>query len=364
MNSRELFEAALNRQNTDVNPFWAGHPSDEAKTKYYKELGLSTHVRSSVEINNAESSVLLATGTGADEIVFDKKIGSDMIWLSPELDMRSWVHPEGKQMWDCFDDERKSLTQPGRFAECESIKEIEAFDWPDPKYLDLTTTEEDIRQAYDAGMAIFGGMWCPFFHVVCDFFGMENYFIKMYTEPELVHCVTEHVVDFYLKANDMVLSRMAPYLSAGFFGNDLGSQLDLLISPECFHTFIEPYLKRIVDGIHKHGLRVAMHSCGAIDRIIPSLIDAGVEVLHPLQAKARGMDAEHLAREYGKDLIFMGGVDTQELLPFGSAQQVSDEVHRLRKIFGSNYIVSPSHEALLPNVSFENLMAMAKAAKE
>ena len=94
------------------------------------------------------------------------------------------------------------------------------------------------------------------------------------------------------------------------------------------------------------------------------LIDAGIDALHPLQAKANGMEAERLASEFGDELVFIGGVDTQDLLPFGTPQQVKNEVRRLKKAFGQRYVVSPSHEAILPNVSVENVIAMRDAALE
>ena len=203
----------------------------------------------------------------------------------------------------------------------------------------------------------------PLLHVVSDFFGMENYFVKMYTDKKVVHAVTEHVADFYVETNKRFLSQAKDRLIAGFFGNDFGSQLDLMISLDCFDEFLLPYIKRIIGTIQDAGLKVAMHSCGAIDRIIPRLLDAGVDVLHPLQAKAKGMDAQTLSSKYGGSVVFMGGVDTQELLPFGTAGQVADEVLRLRDLFKGDFIVSPSHEALLPNVPLENVVAMSKAAK-
>lgn len=104
-----------------------------------------------------------------------------------------------------------------------------------------------------------------------------------------------------------------------------------------------------------------MHSCGSVFDLIPHFIEAGVDGLHPLQAKAHNMDARSLAQAFRNELIFIGGVDTQEILPFGTVQQVKDEVHRLKEIFGPGFIVSPSHEALLPNVSLENALAMRDA---
>lgn len=155
---------------------------------------------------------------------------------------------------------------------------------------------------------------------------------------------------------------MASDLDAGFFGNDFGSQLDLMISPEMFDRFILPYYRRCIEVIKSYGLPVIVHSCGAIDRVIPRLIDAGIDGLHPLQAKAFGMDAENLSRKYGKNLVFIGGLDTQDLLPFGTVEEIKREVDRLRKVFGPRFILSPSHEALLPNVSPEKVVAMSEAA--
>jgi len=123
-------------------------------------------------------------------------------------------------------------------------------------------------------------------------------------------------------------------------------------------------IKKLLAPIKKAGLHIAFHSCGAVDKIIPKLIDSGVEILHPLQAKAKNMDAVNLEKKYGKDLVFLGGVDTQDLLPFRTAAEVREEVLRLRDIFGAHFIVSPSHEALLPNVPFENVVAMSEAAKQ
>ena len=94
------------------------------------------------------------------------------------------------------------------------------------------------------------------------------------------------------------------------------------------------------------------------------LIDAGVDALHPLQAGAKGMDAERLARDFGKYLTFVGAVDTQELLVHATPDEIKDEVRRLRGVLGPHLIVSPSHEAILPNVPLENVVAMAEAAHE
>jgi len=273
-----------------------------------------------------------------------------------------WQHPENIPMFDTLGGKaRHSLGQDGVFAECEDVAEVERFHWPDIKYCNFEDAEKAAEATIKDGRAVLSGSWCPFFHVACDFFGMENYFIKMHTDPAVVEAVTERLVDFYLRVNEKWFDIIGDRMDAIFFGNDFGSQLDLLVSPEMFDKFIMPYFRKITNQAKSRGYKVVLHSCGAIDRVIPRLIDAGVDALHPIQAKARDMDAVSLAKKYKDDIVFIGGVDTQDLLPFGTPQQVYDEVQRLKELFGPNFIVSPSHEALLPNVSPENLKAMADA---
>jgi uroporphyrinogen decarboxylase len=357
MTSKARIRAILNNAPADRVGFWLGNPADETKTIYDQHFGIQDPSA------NFPQGVTLTTRTGHADLELGLALNSDLMWISPELDLATWKHPEQKPMWDVLGGKpRVSLGQPGVFADCDSVKEVETFDWPNPDYLDFTSTLANIDAAIAEGLAVFGGMWCPFFHVACDFFGMENYFIKMHTHPAVVEAVTERIVDFYLTANKRCLDLMASKLDAAFFGNDFGSQRDLLISPSAFKQFVLPYFKKLIDQMKSYNLKVVLHSCGSIVKVIPLLIDAGIDALHPLQAKAAGMDAENLARQFQGNLVFMGGVDTQDLLPFKTPKDVRQEVRRLKQVFGERFIVSPSHEAILPNVRIENVIAMSEEA--
>lgn len=339
MTHREHFQKIMNRE-ADHCGFWHGCPNPASTAYLFGEAGVK------------------------DDFEFGKKLGSTCRWVMPDAwDM--WKHPEGKPVFDVLGGaERHSLSQDGVFADCEDVAEVEAYDWPDLKYVDFTKTMEEIDRTIAADQAVLSGTWSCFFHNVADFFGMENYFVKMYTDPDVVEAVTEHVVNFYLEANERLFQQAADKIDMFFFGNDFGSQLDTLISPECFDRFVMPAFVKFTEQAHRYGMKVLLHSCGAIDRVIPRLIDAGVDALHPIQARAANMDAESLSRKYNGKIVFVGGVDTQQLLPFGTPQQVRDEVRRLRDLFGPNYVVSPSHESILPGVSYENVLAMAEAAAE
>lgn len=339
MNGRERLRAILDHR-SDHCGFWHGNPNPACAEELYHAFGAK------------------------DDFEMGFQMGDTCCWVMPE-DNNMWRHPEGKPMFDVLGGApRTSLGQAGVFAECEDIAEVEAFDWPDERYVDFSDTILAIERTREAGLAVLSGSWSCFFHVVCDFFGMENYFIKMYTDPGVVEAVTEHVADFYMRINERLFSIAGDKIDMFFFGNDFGSQRDMFISPELFDRFVMPTFARFTDQAHRHGLGVLLHSCGSIERIIPRLIDAGVDALHPIQALAANMDAVTLSRKYNGRLVFVGGVDTQQLLPFGTPAQVRDEVHRLRDLFGENYVVSPSHESILPGVSVENLRAMAEAAAD
>lgn len=336
MNSREKINRIFSRISQGTVGFWTGNPHPDTEKLYLEKLGM----------------------TGREELF--EYLHDDCRWVIAD---RAYKHPEGKPIFDIYGGRgKKAHGEGGYFAQCESVKEVEKFPWPDLDYLDFQDVLEEVRKYSDK--AVFTGFWSPFFHIVADFFGMENYFIKMYTHSAVVEAVTDHVIHFLAEANDRFFTVLGDDADTFFFGNDFGTQLDLLISPEAFKRFVLPGLKKLIDVAKKHNKKVLLHSCGSIYKVIPLLIDAGVDALHPLQAKAANMDAQTLAREFKNHIAFVGGVDTQELLIKATPQQVKDEVRRLRELLGPNLIISPSHEAILPNVPLENVIAMAEAARE
>jgi uroporphyrinogen decarboxylase len=113
-----------------------------------------------------------------------------------------------------------------------------------------------------------------------------------------------------------------------------------------------------VEQAHSYGLKVIYHSCGSIVEAIPDFIDAGVDAIHPIQARAEGMDARNLRDLFAEKVSFCGGVDTQELLVNGSPEEVAAKVRELREIFPTGLIISPSHEAIQPDVPPVNVRAL------
>lgn len=335
MTGRERVRAIFAGEPADRCGFWLGNPHPDTWPAYRAYFGIE------------------------DEESLRRSLGDDFRWICPQWN--SYKHPEGKPIFD-LTRAHQGLSAGGPFAHCEDPEEVESFPWPDPSYLDFSDTLAALRRAGDVYRA--SGMWSPFFHDTAEFFGMDNYFVKMYTHPEVVEAVTRHVCEFYLQANERFFAQAKDLVDGFFFGNDFGTQLDLLIGPNLFDRFILPWIRRLTAQGHAHGYQVILHSCGAIHKVIDRLIGAGVDALHPLQARAAGMDAAALAGKFKGRLAFMGGIDTQELLVNGTPDQVAAEVYRVKRLLGPNLVVSPSHEALLPNVPPANVSAMARAARE
>jgi len=347
MDSREKIKRIIAGEDADRCGLWLGSPHPDTWAIYFKYFGIDGSAAHTGISSPAEEALRL-------------RLKDDLRWICPQWSC--YRHPHGKPLWDNRHDSARGLASIGVFAECEDPAEVEKIAWPSLDYYDFGPAVQALKNSGPYYRA--GGMWCCFFHDLADFFGMENYFVKMYTDPEVVDAVTRRVCEFYLAANERFFEQAGPELDGFFFGNDFGTQLDLFLSPELFDRFILPWVRKFADQAHAHGYQVLAHSCGSVVRVIDRLIAAGIQGLHPLQAKAAHMDAGTLAERFRGRIAFIGGVDTQHLLVHGTPAEVREEVFRIRKLLGPRLIISPSHEAILPNVPPENIEAMAQAVFE
>ena len=337
MTSRERLQTIIAGETADRCGFWLGNPHPDTWPLYLRAF----------DVPNEEA--------------LRQKLNDDLRWICPQFFPSTYRHPEGKEMFnEGLGKERHGLAGP--FAECEDVNQVHEYEWPSPDYLSFDECIAALDKAGDIYRA--SGFWTCFYHNVMDLFGMEQYLIKMWTHPEVVHAVTDHVCEFYYEANERFFEQAGDRVDAFFFGNDFGTQTNLICTPEQFDTFIMPWFRKFTEQGHRHGHQVILHSCGAIHSVIDRLIDAGVDCLHPLQAQAANMDAETLARDFKGKLAFLGGIDTQNLLVNGSPEDIRADVRRVKELLGPCLIVSPSHEALLPNVPPANVQAMAETAIE
>jgi uroporphyrinogen decarboxylase len=283
-----------------------------------------------------------------------QKLGDDVRWICPQFYADAYRDPQGRELFDASLDRSKHAVAP--LARCEDPADVDNFPWPDPDYLNFDSCLNDLRGAGDVYRL--SGFWTCFYHNVADLFGMEEYFVKMHTHPEVVDAVTERVCRFYLAANERFFAAAGDLLDGYFFGNDFGTQQSLICGPRQFDRFLLPWMRKFVEQGRRHGYQVVLHSCGSIHGVIDRLIEIGVDCLHPLQAKAANMDAETLARDFKGRIAFLGGIDVQQLLTYGTPTEIRSDVQRVKRLLGPRLIVSPSHEAILPNVPPENVAAL------
>lgn len=344
MTSKERFFQTISLQEVDRPCTWLGIPDSRAHSGLFRHFGVTSMPGLMAKLDDDVWPVELPYHSPT----------SDAIYMAFDFTGGATVHKS----------EERTLNTPGCFADCEDLAEVERFPWPDPeKYIDPAECRKAVTGVPD-DRACLGVIWSAHFQDTCAAFGMENALMTLMETPEIFVAINERITDFYLKANEIFYEATKGRLDAVLIGNDYGSQQALMLSPELIRRYSFPCTRKLVDQAKAYGLKVIHHSCGAIRPIIGDLIDLGVDVIHPIQAKAVGMDATSLQEEFGGRVAFCGGVDAQDLMVNGTPQQVEAEVHRLREIFPTGLILSPSHEAILPDTPPANVEALFRAARD
>ncbi|WP_462414867.1 uroporphyrinogen decarboxylase family protein [Eisenbergiella tayi] len=341
MNSLERFYATAERRPVDRPAAWLGMPDPQALPGLFSYYG----VKDIHELKMAVGDDFYAV-----EVPYESET-AHAIYAAFD-----W-YKNGE-----VDAMNRTLTAPGCFHDAEDMEDL-VFDWPDPAaYIDAAECRRRVEMAPE-GKTVLGILWSAHFQDTCAAFGMETALMNMIAAPELYEAVNKKVLEFYLKANRIFYEATKGKLHAVLIGNDMGSQRGLMISPELVRRFVIPGCRRLTEQAHSYGLKVIYHSCGAISDIIPDLIDAGVDIIHPIQALAAGMEPEGLKEKFGDRVSFCGGVDTQELLVHGTPEDVRKKVEELKRLFPTGLILSPSHEAILPDVPPENIGALFDAVR-
>jgi len=239
--------------------------------------------------------------------------------------------------------------------------EIEAYAYPTDQIETLVMRMEEVVASGNEWFLGCDVSPCVF-EMVNRVRGMEDAIMDLAAEPEQAALMLGRAAEFSVRLAEVALSRYA--VDWLWTGDDVGGQDSMIMSPACWRELIGPQLQRVVDVGRTHGVWVAYHSCGSIRPIIPDLIEMGVDVLNPIQCNCPGMDPLELKREFGADLAFMGGVDTQEILPRGSADDVYRATRRLvdgMTTGGGGYILAASH-TVPPETPLANIFAMYDAA--
>jgi len=197
---------------------------------------------------------------------------------------------------------------------------------------------------------------------------VAEWYMTTLTRPDYVHAIFERQVEVALENLGAVHGLIGDAAQALFVcGTDFGTQDSQFCSVETFRELYHPYYRRVNDYVHQHtGWKTFKHSCGAVEPLIPSFIEAGFDILNPVQVNAAGMDPRKLKEEYGDDLVFWGGgVDTQRVLPFARPTEVEAHVLNQCEILGrgGGFVFNAIHN-VQANVPVENVVAMIEAVRK
>lgn len=197
---------------------------------------------------------------------------------------------------------------------------------------------------------------------------ITEWYISTLTRNKYVYNIfdkqCEIAIENYRRINKIIDNKIDVIFTTG---TDFATQTGLFISKELYNSLYKPFHMKINNWIHEHtNWKSFFHSCGSIEPLISEIIDAGFDILNPIQISAKGMDPIYLKKKFGKYIAFWGGgVDTQKTLPFGNAKEVKEEVKKLIEIFshGGGYVFNTIHN-IQANIPIDNLVAMIEVIQE
>lgn len=245
--------------------------------------------------------------------------------------------------------------------EVQTVEDVDACQFPDPDWFDYSTIKEQCDRYPDK--AIIVGHEGPF-QIVTFLIEMDRFFMLMVDEPETAKRILERMMEFELEYYRRIFEAGEGKIDILRPHDDYGTQISLLFSVDMWREFFKENTKKLVDLAHRYGVFYQQHSCGAVRPLISELILCGVDVLEPLQ-KVEGMEPESLQSEFGGQITFHGGIDTQNLLPYGTAKEVREETARYMQIFGQEggYILMASQgfEGDVPIANIEAVYSVPRS---
>ena len=195
--------------------------------------------------------------------------------------------------------------------------------------------------------------------------GYENLACDLLVNPGFVTSLYDRLLELQKRFFGRYLAEVGEYVQVVGYADDLGMQDRPQISPEVYRRLIKPYHKAIFRFIHEHAdVRILLHSCGAILPLIDDLVEAGVDILNPVQVRAADMDPVKLKQAFGRRLVFWGGIDVQQVIPRGSREEIFDAVRQVTTALGAGggFILAPAHN-IQEDTPAENVVHMCGAIR-
>jgi len=249
----------------------------------------------------------------------------------------------------------------------QSLEEIRDYPkWPSPDWFDYGCVAEQVADVRSAGKAVvFMGdrmNRCAQLKPAMYVRGIAKILEDLVLAPEIAEYLFGRISDFYQQYARRTFEAAGGGIDIFMTGDDFGTQHGPFVSPEMWRRFIMPGFKAFIDLGHEFGCKVAHHTCGSIFKLIPDFIDCGLDILNPLQPEVVDMDYEKINADFGTDISFHGGISIQQTMPYGTAQDVRNEVKdRMEKLApAGGYIFCTAHN-IQADTPIENVEALFKA---
>ena len=368
MKSRERVNRALNFIKADKTPIDFG-----ATVVTCMDINAHKKLKKHLSIDDDRGPIIdytMGTVEPCEEIM--QKFGSDvrrvgMNVIPPEIKDNKYEGGFGIRYKKAVPHEYFDVYHsPLDFEGVPDEKDLDALKMPDPDnpglYYGLEQRAKDLFNNSD--YAIFADFGVPgFYETSQKIRGYENLACDLLLNKEFLFDLYERLLELQTSFFNNYLDKVAKYAVAVGYADDLGMQDRPQMSVETYRAVLKPYHKKIFSFIHsKADIKIMLHCCGSIEPLIGDLIDAGVDILNPLQTRAAGMSPDLLMQKYRGKVSFWGGMDEQYVLPLGTAEEIKAEVRHLMDVMGrSGYIFGPGHN-IQEDTPPENIIAMYEAA--
>ncbi len=257
-------------------------------------------------------------------------------------------------------------------ADARTVADVENHPWPEPvdeQRISSSVVEADRVARETDGCLVVGCMMAGLLEMACWMRGFENFYMDLAMGSVVGEAILDKLTEIKLAYWGALLPRLGQNVDVVRQGDDYGGQNGLLISRDTYRKYFFPRYRQVFDFLRKTAQKEVftfLHSCGSVREVIPDFIECGVDVLNPVQVTAAGMDSKELKQEFGKDISFWGGgIDTQHVLPHGSAEEVRDEVRRRIDDLapGGGFVFATVHN-IQGDVPCENIITMWESYRD
>jgi uroporphyrinogen decarboxylase len=372
---RERVRLALRSQEPDRVPIdldgWATYFTEGAYRTLIQHLGINEEpkINDWFLVSSVNESILQRFGVDFRRVAlgapdgFHSRIYPDGSWDDEwGIHKRKVAHRSGHAGRTVFYAE---MIEPPLAAA--TIDDLETYPWPDPddpgRYRGLAEVARHLYETTEYAL-VAGAIGMGLFEQAQCLRGIQQFFEDLLINQEFASRLIDKILQIQLSILDRYLSLVGPYVEMVETSDDYGMQTGPLISPSLYREMIQPAHKRLNRFIKERTeAKIYLHSCGSITAVLDDLISAGVDVINPVQPRAKDMDSTMLKSRFGKRVVFHGGVDEQQVLPYGTVEQVWEEVWERITAFapGGGYIFAPAHN-IQDDVPPENVIAMFESA--